>query len=62
LYYTWSKHFLEAGKHQLNGDTRREATTSEVQELRQQNESLKHVVAELLLENRVLKKSLTGNS
>ena len=61
LYYTWSKHFLEAGKRQLNGDTRREATGSEVQELKEQNENLKQVVAELLLETRVLKKSLTGN-
>ena len=61
LYYTWSKHFLEAGKRQLNGDTRREATSSEVQELKEQNETLKQAVAELLLETRVLKKSLTGN-
>ena len=34
LYYRWSKDFLEAGKKQLAGDTVREATSNEVQELR----------------------------
>jgi transposase len=27
LYYRWSKEFLEAGKKQLQGDTRREASS-----------------------------------
>ncbi len=27
LYYTWSKEFMEAGKHRLSGDTARAATT-----------------------------------
>jgi len=31
-----------------------------VKELRQENEQLKQAVAELLLQNRVLKKSVTG--
>ena len=52
--------FLEAGKARLTGDTKREATSSEVTGLRQENEQLKQVVAELLLKNRVLKKSATG--
>ncbi len=60
LYYKWSKEFLEAGKARLNGDTKREATSSEVESLRQENEQLKQVVAELLLKNRVLKKSVLG--
>lgn len=60
LYYKWSKEFLEAGKARLTGDTRRQATSSEVAELRQENEQLKQVVAELLLKNRVLKKSALG--
>lgn len=60
LYYKWSKEFLEAGKARLQGDTKREATSSEVSNLRQENEDLKAVVAELLLRNRVLKKSLLG--
>ena len=61
LYYRWSKEFLEAGKKRLNGDTVREATSSEVKDLRGENRELKEVVAELTLRNRVLKKSLTGH-
>ena len=30
LYYNWSKSFLEAGKKRLNGDTKREANSTEV--------------------------------
>jgi transposase len=60
MYYKWSKEFLEAGKARLTGDTRREATSSEVDGLRQENEQLKQVVAELVLKNRVLKKSVQG--
>ncbi len=60
LYYRWSKDFLEAGKKRLQGDTVREATSGEVVGLRQENEQLKQLVAELNLSNRLLKKSLTG--
>ncbi len=60
LYYRWSKEFLEAGKKRLNGDTVREATSDEVKVLRSENRELKEVVAEMVLKNRVLKKSLTG--
>jgi len=60
LYYKWSKAFLEAGKQRLQGDTLREASSSEVAELRKENEQLKQLVAELSLSNRVLKKSLSG--
>ena len=60
LYYKWSKDFLEAGKRRLNGDTKREATSSEVIDLRNENEELKRVVAEQTLRLRVLKKSLKG--
>ena len=60
LYYRWSKEFLEAGKKRLNGDTVREATSDEVKVLRLENRELKEVVAEITLENRVLKKSLMG--
>ena len=42
------------------GDTQREATSSEVSDLRRENEQLKQLVAELSLKNRVLKKSVTG--
>lgn len=60
LYYRWSKDFIEAGKRRLNGDTVREANTDEVSCLRKENTDLKEVVAELTLDNRVLKKSLRG--
>ena len=61
LYYRWSKDFLEAGKKRLSGDTVREATSDEVKGLRAENSELKEVVAEITLDNRVLKKSLTGH-
>ena len=60
LYYRWSKEFLEAGKKRLAGDTARSATTQEVQDLRREASALKEVVAELVLENRLLKKSTIG--
>jgi transposase len=60
LYYRWSKEFLEAGKERLNGNTQRQADSGEVKALRQENEQLKQLVAELALKNKVLKKSLTG--
>ena len=60
LYYRWSKEFLEAGKKRLLGDTKREATSDEVGQLRKENAHLKEVVAEMVLENRVLKKNVTG--
>ena len=58
LYYRWSKEFLEAGKKRLAGDTAREATSDEVKaEARQ----LKETLAEVLIENRLLKKSVLGD-
>ena len=61
LYYRWSKEFLEAGKKCLAGDTAREATSEEVKDLRQEALGLKEAVAELLMENRLLKKSVLGD-
>jgi transposase len=61
LYYRWSKDFLEAGKKRLAGDTARAATSDEVKDLRREASALKEVVAELTLENRLLKKSVTGD-
>jgi transposase len=60
LYYRWSKEFLEAGKKRLAGDTARAATSDEVKDLRREASALKEVVAELTLENRLLKKSVTA--
>ena len=61
LYDRWSKEFLEAGKKRLLGDTQREASSSEVSDLRKENARLKELVAETVLENRLLKKSVTGS-
>lgn len=61
LYYRWSKDFLEAGKKRLAGDTARAATSDEVQLLRREAKALKEAVADLTLENRVLKKNLIAD-
>ena len=58
LYYTWSKEFMEACKRRLAGDTARAATTDEVKDLRRETSALKECVADLTLENRLLKKSI----
>ncbi|APX87958.1 transposase [Methylorubrum extorquens] len=60
MYYGWSKEFLEAGKKRLAGDTARAATADEVQDLRRETGALKELVADLVLENRLLKKSMTA--
>ncbi len=57
LYYSWSKDFLEAGKKRLSGDTERQASSGEVKDLRREASELKEVVADLTLENRLLKKA-----
>jgi transposase len=58
MYYGWSKEFLEAGKKRLAGDTAHAATSVEVKALRREALSLKEAVADLTLENRLLKKSM----
>ena len=58
LYYRWSKDFMEAGKKRLAGDVLREASTSDVKDLRRENSLLKEALAEEMLENRLLKKSV----
>ena len=62
LYYVWSKEFMEAGKRRLAGDTARAATSGEVQDLRREAHALKEVVADLTLENRLLKKRMARPS
>ena len=57
LYYNWSKDFLDAGKKRLTGDIKREATSSEVFHLKQENAELKLLVAELSLKLRREKKT-----
>jgi transposase len=61
LYYKWSKEFLEAGKKRLAGDTERQASTGEVKDLRREMSDLKEALADVLLENRLLKKSMIAD-
>ena len=61
LYYSWSKEFLEAGKKRLAGDTARAATSDDVKTLRAEAHDLKEALAEQMLENRLLKKSMIGD-
>lgn len=57
-YYKWSKAFLESGKNGLTLDTKRNATSDEVKFLKGEVDALKRAVAEQVLENQRLKKSL----
>ena len=61
VYYAWSKEFLEAGKRRLAGDTARAATNDEVKDLRREALALKECVADLTLENRLLKKNMIAD-
>ena len=61
LYYSWSKEFLEAGKKRLAGDTARSASSGEVKDLRREAHQLKEALAEQMLENRLLKKSMIAD-
>ena len=61
LYYCWSKEILEAGKKRLTGDTAREATSDAVKNLRREAGQLKEALAKLMMESRLLKKSVLGD-
>ena len=61
VYDRWSKEFLEAGKKRLAGDTARDATSDEVKDIRAELRQLKEALAETLLENRLLKKSMIAD-
>ncbi|MBC8718571.1 IS3 family transposase [Ochrobactrum sp. Marseille-Q0166] len=56
LYYSWPKEFLEAGKKLLAGNTARSATSDEVRSLGRESRDLKEALADVILENRLLKK------
>ena len=58
IYYQWSKAFLDSGKNGFTRETKRDATTDEVRRLKEENEALKRAVAETVLENQKLKKSM----
>ena len=57
-FYRWNKEFLEAGKKRLAGDTTREATSSEVDDLLKEIEKLKVLLADMMLRHDIVKKSL----
>jgi len=56
-YYAWLKDFMEAGKERLTRDITRDATRTEIQEIKRENARLKTLVAELYLQVHVLKKT-----
>ena len=58
MYYRWSKAFLDAGKNGLTRDTQRDATTTEVRALKDENATLKKALAESILETMKHKNSL----
>jgi transposase len=60
IYYSWLKDFMEGGKARLRKDGAREATAEDVGGLRRENDRLKTIVADLMLEVTLLKKSMTG--
>ena len=55
-YYAWLKDFIEGGKERLTRDITRDATRTEIQEIKRENVRLKTLVAELSLQVHVLKK------
>ena len=55
------KTFSRRGRSDWLDDTARAATSDEVKDLRRETSALKEVVAELTLENRLLKKSVTAD-
>ena len=60
-YYAWLKDFMEAGKERLTRDITRDATRTEIQEMKRENARLKTLVAELSLQVHVLKKTAAPN-
>ena len=56
-YYAWLKDFMEAGKDRLTRDVTRDATRTEIQEIKRESADLKHLVADLSLEVYRLKKT-----
>ena len=61
VYYRWSKDFMEAGKKRLAADIVREANSDEVKVLKAETAALKETLGEMVMENRLLKKSVTGD-
>ena len=58
VYYSWVKDFMEAGKARLKRDNQRDASKSEVAQLRQECDRLKILIGDKELAIQLLKKSL----
>jgi transposase len=58
VYYSWVKDFMEAGKARFKRDVLRDASKGEVNQLRQENERLKIILADKELAIQLFKKSL----
>jgi len=58
VYYRWMKDFMEAGKSRLKRDALRDATGSEIKDLREENDRLKQLAGEQALQLQLFKKSL----
>ena len=56
-FYAWTKDFMEAGKERLTRDTVRDATRSEIEQMKRESAELKQLVAEISLEVFRLKKT-----
>ena len=56
-YYAWLEGFMEASKERLTRDMARDASRTEVQNLKRGNARIKQLVAELSLQVHVLKKT-----
>ncbi|GJE78264.1 IS3 family transposase ISMch3 [Methylorubrum suomiense] len=55
--YGWSKEFLETSKRRPSGATTQAVTANEVKESHREAGALKEVVADLVLENRLLEQA-----
>jgi hypothetical protein len=60
LSYVWPKEFMEVGKKRLTRDAEHQASSGEVKDLRQETGGLKALVADLTIENRLLRKALSA--
>tara|TARA_B100000780_G_C21047623_1_gene420589 strand:+ start:683 stop:946 length:264 start_codon:yes stop_codon:yes gene_type:complete len=60
LYSYYLKAFMEAGRARINGDTKREADSTEMDQMRKENADLKEALAEETLRVRFLKKLSKG--
>jgi transposase len=61
MYYGWSKEFLEAGNADWQATRHAPQPPAKLKTFAVRRPALKEVVADLTLENRLLKKSMNGD-